>query len=226
MMALYAYILLGSLSFPLLFSLFYKDLINHWKSFGISTLSIAILFLIWDAVFTKNGVWGFETTYCIGIYFFKMPIEEWLFFFIIPFSSLFIHFALFHSFPKLKLNKNISKYLSSLLIILSVYLISTQHTKAYTLVNFSILACILLTGLIYHQTLLQKFYLSFLIILFPFLIVNGILTGALTETPIVWYNNSENLGIRVGTIPVEDFGYAFSMLFGNLMLFESIKKTK
>jgi lycopene cyclase domain-containing protein len=53
--------------------------------------------------------------------------------------------------------------------------------------------------------------------------VNGILTGWITDSPIVWYNDLENLGIRLTTIPVEDIGYAFSMLFGNLMIFEFLK---
>jgi lycopene cyclase domain-containing protein len=71
--------------------------------------------------------------------------------------------------------------------------------------------------------MLQKFYFSYLIILIPFLIVNGILTGAFTPSPVVWYNDSENLGLRIITIPIEDLGYAFTMLFGNLMIFESLK---
>ena len=63
-----------------------------------------------------------------------------------------------------------------------------------------------------------------MVILIPFFIVNGILTGSFIETPIVSYNDLENLGIRLFTIPVEDIGYAFSMLFGNLMIFETLKK--
>jgi lycopene cyclase domain-containing protein len=97
-------------------------------------------------------------------------------------------------------------------------------SKAYTAVNFSILTVVLLLGLFYSIQLLQQFYISFLIILIPFFIVNGILTGALTEYPIVWYDNLENLGIRLYTIPVEDIGYCFSLLFGNLMIFEYLKK--
>lgn len=59
--------------------------------------------------------------------------------------------------------------------------------------------------------------------LIPFFIVNGILTGTGIQDEIVWYNNSENLGIRIGTIPIEDIGYAFSLLLLNLLLFERFK---
>jgi len=77
---------------------------------------------------------------------------------------------------------------------------------------------------LFFRTHLQGFYASFILILIPFFIVNGILTGSFIEVPIVSYNNSENLGIRLFTIPIEDIGYAFSMLFGNLMIFETLKK--
>jgi lycopene cyclase domain-containing protein len=88
-----------------------------------------------------------------------------------------------------------------------------------------VLIVVLLIGLIYNKALLQHFYITFLVILIPFLIVNGILTGSITgiESPVVWYNNSENLGIRIHTIPIEDVAYCFSLLFGNLMIFENLK---
>jgi lycopene cyclase domain-containing protein len=60
--------------------------------------------------------------------------------------------------------------------------------------------------------------------LIPFFIVNGILTGSFIHQEVVWYNNAENLGIRLFTVPVEDAFYAFSMLFANLILIEKFKK--
>ena len=71
---------------------------------------------------------------------------------------------------------------------------------------------------------LGVFYITFLIILIPFFIVNGILTGSFIEDQVVWYNNAENLGIRMGTIPIEDAGYAFSMIFLSIILIEKFKK--
>jgi lycopene cyclase domain-containing protein len=152
-----------------------------------------------------------------------MPIEEWLFFFIIPFCSLFIHFAINDSFPKLAYGRKTTLYIAIVLIVVSFVVLCANYSKAYTAVNFTFLLFTLSMGLLYHIKLLQQFFLTFLVILIPFIVVNGILTGTLTDSPVVWYDDSQNLGLRLGTIPIEDFGYAFSMLFGNLMIFETLR---
>lgn len=224
MIGLYLYLLLGSLLVPLLYSIFVLDIIKYWKQFFLSTIIIAVVFLIWDYFFTKAGIWGFNDNYCLGIKIFKMPIEEWLFFLIIPFCSLFIHYAFVHLFPTFQLRKKLSIYITIALIATSIIFVLMNFSKSYTVVSFTVLTFVLSLGLIYHKILLQKFYFTFLIILIPFFIINGILTGFLTTSPVVWYNDLENLGFRIYTIPIEDIGYCFSLLFGNLIIFENLKK--
>lgn len=218
--ALYLVILLGSLLFPLGYTIIKLDVIKQWKAFFTSTLLVALVFLVWDLFFTHAKIWGFNEMYCLGICFYKIPIEEVLFFFIIPFSSLFIHFAFVYAYPKLKLGNKLTKILTLSLTCISVVIAALNYTKAYTVVNFYVLACSLLLALAYKPAILSQFYLSFAIILIPFGIVNGALTGSFTPDPIVWYDNSQNLGIRIATIPVEDIGYAFSMLLMNLTIFD------
>ena len=224
MTPLYFYILLFSIAVPLLYTIIFKDFIKYWKLFTISTVVVALIFLIWDYYFTAIGVWSFNYDYCLGIELLGMPLEEWLFFLIIPFCSLFIHYCAITVNPNFKFNKKASFYLTITLIVIVFTFAITNSTKYYTAVNFFVLSMVLSLGLLFFRTYLQEFYASFIVILIPFFIVNGILTGSFIETPIVSYNNLENLGIRLFTIPVEDIGYAFSMLFGNLMIFETLKK--
>ncbi len=54
------------------------------------------------------------------------------------------------------------------------------------------------------------------ILLIPFIMVNGILTGSWIAAPIVSYNPAENIGIRLLTIPVEDVFYGFEMILLNI----------
>ena len=198
--------------------------IKHWKAVLCSLSIVATVFLVWDAIFTANGVWGFNPDYHLNILLFGMPIEEWLFFFCIPYASIFIHYSLAYFKPTLLISEKITKYITVFFILILLPVIFLNTDKAYTFVNYSFVVFILILGFFFGIKQLQRFYISFLIILIPFFIVNGILTGTGIDEPVVWYNNAENLGMRLGTIPVEDIGYAFTMLFGNVLLIERFRK--
>ena len=72
----------------------------------------------------------------------------------------------------------------------------------------------------FKNNFLSKIYFSYCFTLIFFFIVNGILTGSCIEEPVVWYNNNQNLGIRIGTIPVEDIFYGFLLIALTIQLFE------
>jgi len=71
-----------------------------------------------------------------------------------------------------------------------------------------------------------RFYLMYLVTLLPFFIVNGLLSGSFIPEEVVNYDNLQNLGIRIGTIPVEDMIYAMLMLLMNISWFEFFKKNQ
>lgn len=219
----YTYLLLnlGSLSIPFLFSfhpklLFYKE----WKRFFPALLFVALSFIIWDIYFTSIGVWGFNEKYLIGISIFNLPIEEVLFFICIPYASVFTYhcFKIFFKFNHPKLNRIIT---SGLIILLTLVLFY-NFGKLYTTVTFTLTILLLLYILIQSPEWLTIFYLSFAVILIPFLLVNGALTGMFFETPVVWYNDTENLGLRIISIPIEDSVYALLMLLSTTFLHEKL----
>ncbi|PWH83000.1 lycopene cyclase domain-containing protein [Algibacter marinivivus] len=221
---LYLLLNLGSLSVPFLFSFhpklkFYK----LWKPLFIGIIFSMLIFIPWDIIFTKQGIWGFNETYFLGTKLFYLPIEEWLFFICIPYACVFTHYALVYYFPNLKLSKGKTKIISYLFILILITLAFTNYDKWYSLINFS-LAAILTSFVINIRTeLLRSFYLTFLVMLIPFFIVNGILTGSFIENEVVWYNNLENLNIRLFSIPIEDTVYAFSLILLNLFIMDLIE---
>ena len=221
----YTYLLLniGSLIVPLVFSfhpklLFYKE----WKSFFPALIILALAFIIWDVYFTSIGVWGFNEQYLTGIYIYNLPLEEVLFFICIPYASIYTYhcFQIFFEIEKPRLTKLITL---CLIIILTLVLLF-NFNKWYTGVTFSLTLVLLIYTYLLNPKWLGVFYLSFAVILVPFLIVNGALTGMFFEIPVVWYNDLENLGIRLVSIPIEDSVYALLMLLSTTLIFERLKK--
>jgi lycopene cyclase domain-containing protein len=224
-MSLYLFLNIASFFVPFLYSFESRmKYIKRWKAVFTAIAITAIVFIVWDIIFTKIGVWSFNPRYHSGIEFFDLPIEEWLFFICIPYASIFIHFAFHYFFPKVSLSDKTVRVVYLILMAVLLPTIVLHYDKWYTAVNYSFLILVLTYTILKAPTILNTFFITFLIILIPFSIVNGILTGSFIDEPVVSYNNAENLGIRLGTIPIEDIGYAFSMLLMSLVLIKKIEK--
>jgi lycopene cyclase domain-containing protein len=210
---LYLSINLLSVAVPFLFSFYPKANFSKKWRYVLPAIAISgLFFIIWDIVFTRLGVWGFNPKYLTGIHVLWLPLEEVLFFFCIPYACIFTYFALNHLIEKDHLfphQELITSVLIFLLLILGGYFMSNLYTGVTFMTTALFLALIMLK---LRTRFMGRFYLAFGVILLPFLIVNGILTGSFIDEPVVWYNNEENLGIRLGTIPVEDVIYGMLML--------------
>jgi lycopene cyclase domain-containing protein len=223
-MWLYFALLISSISVPLILS-FDKKLQFHkqWKHLLPSLVIIAAIYIACDIYLTKLGVWGFNPRYHSNIIIYNLPLEEWLFFIVVPYASIFLHESVVLYFPGLRLSSRVTKIITITLIIALAFVILFNTPRTYTVYIFGVLIFALLLSIFDKSEVIRSFFLTFLIILIPFVIVNAILTGSFIEEEIVWYNNSENLGIRFFTIPIEDFGYAFSLILLNLMLTNHLK---
>lgn len=216
----YLWIDLGSFLVPFLFSFHPK--LNFYKKFNTfikANLIVSIFFILWDILFTQLNVWGFNSNYITGFCLANLPIEEILFFLFIPFSSLFTYHCFnvfFTSSPQLK-----SRIISVPIIIISSWIAIFHYNQLYTVSAFGLTSIILIfLEFIYRKSWLIHFYRMYLVILIPFFIVNGLLTGTGLKEPVVIYNDTENLGIRLLTIPIEDLFYGLSLLLLNTFCFE------
>ena len=218
---LYLLLNLGSVSIPFIFSFHPKlKFYTYWKSLFLSILITMCIFIPWDVIFTNNGFWGFNEAYFLGSKILALPIEEWLFFICIPYACVFTHYALLFYFPNKKISLKNVKIISYFLVAILLLTIIFNYNKWYTLVNLTYAIILLTIILKTNIELLQTYFLTFLVMLIPFFIINGILTGSFIENEVVWYNNDENLGIRLFTIPIEDSIYAFTLILTNLALTE------
>ena len=211
---LYLIINLSSLSIPLALS--FEHRVAYFKKFislKFGFLITTAFFISHDIMFTRLGVWGFNDLYLVGVNILGLPLEEWLFFFCIPFSSLFIHYCKEFITPKLKFSLYASKVISIGIIVFLVITVILNLGNYYTVFAFGLAALLMGLGFTRTPQMYSSFLLSYIFILIPFFIINGLLTGSFIPDQIVWYNDSHNLGIRIGTIPLEDMFYGFSLLF-------------
>ena len=227
-MTLYFQLLLFTISFPLLASWDKRfKYASKFKYLFPSIFITATFFIVWDIIFTKNGVWGFSEFHTSNINLFYLPVEEWLFFIIIPFSCVFIYESVKYFFTLDRYNKisrNILMGLGVVLIITSLLNID----RSYTFWNFLFCGLFLIYSTMKKRGYHANFLISYFFHLIPFLIVNGILTDGnfdfnFSTDPVVWYNNDENLFIRFITIPIEDFFYSMLLLLMNVTFYEKFK---
>ena len=222
----FTYLLIDLLSvlIPVIFSFhprveFYKTR----KAYLPAIFFAGLFFLIGDSIYAGWGVWGFNEKYLVGLNFFHLPLEEYLFFFCIPFACLF-SYHVFDRLVDLGRMEVLSKVLSLPIIILSVVVSVLYFDRAYTLASAGGLALLVFfVRYVYKATWLGKFYFIYLILMIPFMIVNGLLTGTGLAEPVVWYNDSENMGIRMLTIPFEDVFYGMTLILLNVLGFEYLK---
>lgn len=211
----YTYLIvdLSSIIIPFIFS-FHPAIRfdKKWKAFFPAMMIVGIGFLLWDAIFTDWGVWGFTPEYLVGITIYNLPLEEILFFVCIPYACVFTYHC-FKVFGINPISPIVAKYISLILIPTLLAVGISFYDKWYTMTTFVLMSGTLALHLFYFKsTYLRNFYFTYSILLIPFFIVNGILTGTGLETQVVWYDNMENLGIRIVTIPVEDTFYGMLLI--------------
>jgi lycopene cyclase domain-containing protein len=65
------------------------SVLKRWKRALISILPISFFFLVWDAYAIAQGHWFFNRDRMLGIYGpFGIPLEEFLFFIIVPMAAI------------------------------------------------------------------------------------------------------------------------------------------
>jgi lycopene cyclase domain-containing protein len=231
---------LGVISIPFIASFDKRIRFNKsWDSFLKAFLITATFFIVWDIWFTESGVWGFNAAYLAGFQPLSLPIEEWLFFLAVPYACTFTWFV-FRKYLKLDFLAPLVKPIWYLLIVLCLYLIFSQYGRNYTFYT-ALFTLFFLVIIAWRKKWneIRWFLFTYLIIIIPFTLSNGVLTGlefwqypVLHNNPeqivdqIVWYNNDHNLGWRFFSIPIDDFLYSFLLQGMSITLFNYFEGKK
>ncbi|WP_297085659.1 lycopene cyclase domain-containing protein [uncultured Draconibacterium sp.] len=181
------------------------------------------IFIMWDIRFAQMEIWSFNPDYLTGLELLKLPLEEWLSFFIIPLSSVYIYEWLkvrFEDFEK----PNTGVIISLALLIATGICAYVFRTRMFTFFTF-FLSAIYLAYTIFRNRFKKyytKFYLTLAISLIPFLIVSAILNSF----PTIIYNAAHVIGIGIFGVPVERIGYLFLLLLINVTIYEYLNNRR
>ena len=181
-----------------------------------------IPYVIWDVLVTSSH-WRFNTAYTLDFRLLGLPIEEWLFFITVPFGCLLV----WETLPDTRLSTRMRSFrhlrtvlYAALLIGIWVFSTGRQYTGL-------VLCCFGFVGL--TDTLLRTDLLLQLKTYVYLAIVSGLIlvfNGYLTARPVVLYGEAYRSGYRILTIPIEDFGYGFTLALFNAMLYEVLKAAR
>lgn len=181
---------------------------RQWPAVFPAIAVVVVSFGLWDVWMTAASVWWFSPRFAGSFYLLGLPPGEWLFFICVPYACIFI-LACVHGYLKDR-PLQLPRWFWFALAALALLAAALFWQRLYSFTNFLALAIIVTAAAIIIPDILnsRNFWLAMLITYIPFVIANGILTAL----PIVLYDDSMNLGIRIGSIPLDDFIYSFSML--------------
>ena len=196
--------------------------VRFHRHFGALARSIALVssvYIVWDVIVTAWGEWSFNPVYITGVKVINLPFEEILFFITVPYACLFIWEVVLNSSGPgtLPLPVTLQWIAIALLAIGSVFF---SH-QGYTAKALASCALFLVVARKIDSALLisRQYWLWLAICLVPFFIINS----ALTAVPVVLYNGTAIWGVRIVTIPAEDFFYNFSLLSFYLLVYRRFR---
>lgn len=182
-----------------------------------AALVMAVPFVAWDAAVAGRH-WWFDPRYVLGPELFGLPFEELLFFLAVPLACLFTWEALLGA-PRARAHRGLGWLYPVAWALVPLGLGVAAHGEAYTgyaLVAVGVVALVdhaLGAGLL----LAPRAHAFFGVVLLLTLVFNGYLTAR----PVVHYGEAYQLGVRIGTIPVEDFAYGLALVWGCTALYQA-----
>ncbi|MBN1482288.1 lycopene cyclase domain-containing protein [candidate division KSB1 bacterium] len=196
--------------------------IRNWGKAALASLLSLVPFIMWDSLVTGRH-WWFNHAYTLNIRILGLPIGEWLFFFTVPFACLFIWEIITYFRPRRNILLFAKLRLLWLLVIpvgMWLFFTGLEYTGA-VLIALSIVS--LLDKLTKTNIIVDARYYIILGILIGLMLV---FNGYLTARPLVLYDSSYQLDIRIITIPVEDFLYGISHILLTLIVYTKIKERR
>lgn len=188
-----------------------------------AVLFASIIFVIWDYRFDEQGIWRYDADQLSGITMGRLAFEPILFHILLPLLGLAVY-QWIRTKTLLPGKANLFLAISLVLLLVFAWLAYSNRQQLHTFFTF------FLTTVYFGYTIFRNrfkrhynsFYISFLLLLVPYIIVQVLLLGI----PVLAYNPDHILGFFVLGIPVENFAALFLQLLMSVSVFEFLYERK
>ncbi len=181
-----------------------------------ATVIVAVPFIAWDAAVAGRH-WWFDERYVLGPELFGLPLEECLFFVAVPLACLFAWETVLVA-PRARASAGLRWLYPLLWACMPLGLAVALAGREYTGLGLIALGVVALLDHALGAGLLvaRRAQAWFVVVLGLTLVFNSYLTGR----PVVHYGEPYILGVRIGTVPVEDFAYGLSLVWAAMIVYQ------
>jgi lycopene cyclase domain-containing protein len=192
--------------------LWQHDFWQRWRRLLLAWATVSVAWIGLDAFSVTQGWWSYNSSYILGPRVWGLPAEEIAFFFTVPFASMAAWHVLHSAMPQQQYSGTRAP-IGLLVIALALSGAAIWWADRPRTLFDCLIAIATVVALAGSQLVrLRAFWHWNLLIL----VACGLFNTILTAAPVVWYSQAAMSGVRIGTIPLEDFIYNFSLL--NLFL--------
>jgi lycopene cyclase domain-containing protein len=193
-----------------------------------SFVFVSFPFILWDIWASARGHWFFSEVFTLKHRIAGIPLEEFAFFFTVPLAMIIVWECIrvylgSTNTVRHQSTSQLMKIMPAVLAVICVAAAVANFEFGYTrTVCFVTAVCVLVVG--YSDIVKYRdFWIFQGVLLLLFVVSNTYLTAL----PIITYGSGSYMGLRIGTIPVEDFlfNYSFINLFLLVYTKQDMKKT-
>jgi len=181
---------------------------------------VSVPFVLLDSLSHARGWWAYNPDFVMGVRLLGLPVEEIMFFFVVPFACLYLYSAMQRAAPDVPFRRAwLWRGVIGLAVVAGIIL-AIIEPKERTIFDAVLFAVVGTVAMFRRPTRTTAIWL--LLVLGLFLVVNTVLTAL----PIVAYDATFGSMYRIGTIPFEDALYNLSFLLLSLGVWnaEPVKK--
>ena len=195
---------------------------RKWPQVFVAIAGVVVVFGAWDSWMASRGIWAFNPEHAGTWRWLHLPLGEWLFFVCVPYACLFVLACTRAYLPEQAWPIPSRAVFAVAGILAGLSWIFWELGYTSTVFVSATIALLAMEWLVPTTLRSRHFWVAMGLTYVPFLIANGVLTGL----PIVLYDNAQNLAIRVGSIPLEDFFFSFSMLALSTAIYDVVGKRR